>query len=267
MGKERTVTPADRSVFLRCCREESAQKKARDSIGLLSEKQLHGVLKRWITEDFSCHEKKITANDGTKSFAVADVLLPGGEIAEIQTGSLYPLRRKIAFYMEKTDCRVTLVHPLSEQKRLCWIDPVSGEITASRKSPKKQTALSALGALKPFLAYLADPRFTVWFPALATEEYRFLDGRGSRRKHGSHRKELFPTDLLGVTVLRTKEDYLALFPSGLPSCFTAKEFSRVTHLGRGYNLYDVLAVFCALGMLEKTEKCGRSYLYRQRQTE
>lgn len=257
------MVPRDRSIFLRCCREESAEQKTRDSIGLLSEKQLHGALKRWVTEDISCHEKKVTANDGTKTFAVADVLTPDREIAEIQTGSLYPLCRKIAFYMEKTDCRVTLIHPLATRKYLSWIDPVSGDITPRRRSPKAKTPLSALGELKPFLPYLGDPRFTVWFPALAMEEYRFLDGRGAGRKRGSHRMELFPTDLVGVTVLQTKEDYRALFPAGLPPSFTAKEFSARTRLGTGYNLYDVLAVFCALGVLEKGEKRGRSYVYRQ----
>lgn len=255
------MQPKDRSCFLRCCREELATQKERSSIGLLSEKQLHGALKRWVEEAPACHEQKVSANDGTKTFAIADVLTPEGELVEIQTGSLYPLRKKIAFYLEKTDHRVTLVHPLAAEKRLCWIDPSTGAVTPGRKSPRCETPLAALGALKPFLPYLGDPRFTVWLPALALEEYRRLDGWGKGGKRGSHRAGLYPTDLLGVTVLQARADYLALCPTELPQEFTAKEFARRTRLGTGYTLYDVLAVFCALGALEKGEKRGRSFLY------
>ena len=56
-------------------------------------------------------------------------------------------------------------------------------------------------------------------------------------------------------------DYRALLPTDLPPVFTAKTFSRATGL-RGYDLYDALAVFAAVGALEKGDKQGRSQLWR-----
>ena len=101
-----------RITFAKLCHEELLREKERDGIGLYAEKRLHSVLKRWMYDDFTAHEQKVPTRDGKTSRFVADILTPSGEIIEIQTGELYPLARKISFYMEQTDHTVTLVHPL-----------------------------------------------------------------------------------------------------------------------------------------------------------
>lgn len=254
------MTAASKIAFARYCHEELSRVKERDGIGLLAEKRLHSVLKRWILDDLTRHEQNVAGRDGKPTRFVADILTADGEIFEIQTGDLYPLCRKIAFYMEQTDHPVTVVHPLIGQKQINWIDPGSGEITHRNRSTKHETPLSVLGELKPFLPYLGHPRFSLCLPLLALEEFRLLDGWGKGGKRGSHRFELIPTELMEVWQLASLADYLALYPRELPSPFTAKVFGKYTRL-RGYALYGALAVLEGLGACRKCGKEGRSNLY------
>lgn len=249
--------------FLRLCHEELFREKERDGIGLLAEKRLHSVLKRWICDDFSCHEVRVFDKDGKKSRFVADVLTEDGEIFEVQTGKLYPMRGKLAFYMESTAHSVTVVHPLLAQKYITWIGE-GGEVTPRKRSPQHQTALWGIAELKPYLSYLGDPRFSLLLPLIEVEEFRLLDGWGKGGKRGSHRYELMPLSLFDVCHLKTTEDYAALFPQDplLSTPFTAKSFGKQTGL-RGYALYDVLAVFEGLGVIEKCGKEKRAALYRK----
>lgn len=249
--------------FLRLCHEELFREKERDGIGLLAEKRLHSVLKRWICDDFSCHEVRVFDKDGKKSRFVADVLTEDGEIFEVQTGKLYPMRKKLAFYMESTAHSVTVVHPLLAQKYITWIGE-GGEVTPRKRSPQHQTALWGIAELKPYLSYLGDPRFSLLLPLIEVEEFRLLDGWGKGGKRGSHRYELMPLSLFDVCHLKTTEDYAALFPQDplLSTPFTAKSFGKQTGL-RGYALYDVLAVFEGLGVIEKCGKEKRAALYRK----
>lgn len=250
-------------TFARLCYEELSRQKERDGIGLYAEKRLHSVLKRWMYDDFAAHEQKVPERGGKISRFVADILTPEGEIIEIQTGDLYRLSRKMTFYMERTDFTVTLVHPLAAQKWVSWMDPETGEVTARRRSPRHDTVLTGLARLKPFAVYLGDPRFSVLFPLVELDEYRLLDGGGSSRKLRSHRYELIPLTLLDSVRLRATADYCALFPTEVPLRFTAKTFGKHTRL-RGYELYDALAVFEALGCIARVGKEGRSTLFERK---
>ena len=257
------MTLPENLSFARLCHEELSREKLREGIGLYEEKRLHSVLKRWLCDDFSCHEKKITGRGEKKRHFVADVLTADGEIFEIQTGKLYPLRDKIKFYMEQTDHRVTVVHPLTARKFVSWMDAQTGEIVKRNLSPHRQTPLHALAQLKPFLPYLGSPRFSLIFPAIEADEYRLLDGWGKGGKRGSHRYELMPLALLEVYRFASGAELLSLFPEQTPTEFTAKEFGKITRL-RGYALYDALAVFEALGAVQKIGKQGRANLFARR---
>ncbi len=252
-----------RITFAKLCHEELMREKERDGIGLYAEKRLHSVLKRWMYDDFTAHEQKVPKRDGKISRFVADILTPQGEIIEIQTGDLYPLVRKIGFYLEETDLSVTLVHPLVAKKQVHWLDPETGEIKETVRSTKRDTVLSGIALLKPFALYLGNPRFSLFFPFLELDEYRLLDGWKKNPKRRSHRYELLPTDVTDTVRLRDTSDYLARFPADLPTQFVAKTFSKYTRL-RGYALYDALAVFEALGAIARIGKEGRATLFERR---
>ena len=249
-------------TFAKLCHEELLREKERDGIGLYAEKRLHSVLKRWMYDDFTAHEQKVPERGGKISRFVADILTPEGEIIEIQTGELYPLARKIAFYMEHTDLRVTLVHPLIAEKQISWIHPETGELVSRSRSPKHDSVLSGIALLKPFAPYLGDPRFSLLFPFVELDEYRLLDGYGKAKKLRSHRYELIPLALSHAVRLSERADYLAYFPADLPPRFTAKSFGKSARL-RGYALYDAIAVFEALGAITRVGKEGRSTVFER----
>lgn len=254
------MTVAEELRFSRLCYEELSREKVREGIGLLEEKRLHSVFKRWICDDFETHERKITGKGEKPRKFVADVLTRDGEIFEIQTADLYPMRKKIDFYMSETDHKVTVLHPLIGKKRILWLHPQSGEITPAR-SPLKENVLHGIAQLKPFLPYIGSPRFHLIFPVIEAEEYRTLDGWSRDGKRGSHRYELFPRALTEVHRLSSRADFAAHLPE-MPVEFTAKEFGKATHL-RGYDLYDVLAVFEGLGLIEKCGTRARATLWKK----
>ena len=254
------MTIAEELRFSRLCHEELSRDKVREGIGLLEEKRLHSVFKRWICDDFETHEQKVPGRGEKSRKFVADVLTKEGEIFEIQTADLYPMRKKIEFYMNETDHTVTVLHPLIGKKQILWMHPQTGEITPAR-STLREGVLHGVAQLKAYIPYLCTPRFHLIFPVIEAEEYRLLDGWGKGGKRGSHRYELLPRALTEVYRLSTREDFLAIFPE-MPTEFTAKEFGKYTRL-RGYDLYDVLAVFEGLGIIEKCGTRGRAAVWRK----
>ena len=223
--------------------------------GKLNERTLHAMLKRQIEPDPAYHEIPCGR-------FIVDVKRDR-EIFEIQTADLYPMRKKIEFYMTQTDHPVTVVHPLIGKKQILWLRPEGGEVTPAR-SPLREGVLHGVAQLKAFIPYLCNGRFHLVFPVIEAEEYRLLDGWGKGGKRGSHRYELIPLSLLDTVVLRDKADYVALFPDDarLDTPFTAGIFGKVSRLV-GYALYDALAVFEALGVIEKCGKAGRAALYQK----
>ena len=254
------MTHAEEMAFQRYCHEELSRVKERDGIGLYEEKRLHSVLKRWLYDDFSAHEQKIGGADEKKRKFVADVLTPDGEIFEIQTGDLYPLREKIKFYIEKTDYRITVVHPIISEKHVSWLDPETGEVSARNRRNLRETPLHGIAQLRHFVPYLDNPRFSLLLPIISAEEFRLLDGWSKNKKRGSHRYELLPTALLDVCRYSSSADYLAAFPP-LPETFTSKEFQKLSHL-RGRLLYNGLALLVALGGAVEDGKIGNAKRYR-----
>ncbi len=254
------MTVAEELRFSRLCHEELSREKERDGIGLLEEKRLHSILKRWVSDDFETHEQKITGQGEKPRRFVADVLTKDDEIFEIQTADLYPMQKKIEFYLSETDHTVTVVHPLIGKKEILWMHPETGEITKAR-SPLREGVLHGVAQLKAFIPYLDTPRFRLIFPVIEAQEYRLQDGWGKGGKRGSHRYELLPRALIEVYRLSTREDFCAHFPE-VPAEFTAKEFGKSTRL-RGYDLYDALAVFEGLGIIEKCGTRARAALWRR----
>ena len=92
--------------FAAICRvlEDEEQYSPREAIGTYKEKQMHVALKRYATHDESRFEVKIGPY-------IADVC-EKDRITEIQTGSFYPLRDKIAYYLNETEYHVTILHPI-----------------------------------------------------------------------------------------------------------------------------------------------------------
>lgn len=231
-------------------------------IGVLREKSLHSILKRFISQDERTHEIPIVgrSTDGKHGY-IADVCV-GEQIYEIQTGGFYPLIPKITYYLNETDYDVTVVHPIPAVRYKVWIDPETGEVKSRTKSPKKGRAEDTLRELFWIREMLVSPRLHVLLLFIEEEEYRYLDGWSKDKKRGSNRCERVPVSLLGRIDLTAIEDYGAFLPPTLPEEFTASELGTALHL-RGRSVYSALKLFLSLGFFEEIGARGRSALYRR----
>ena len=217
-----------------------------DGIGTYNEKRTHRVIKEFVSSDPSTYEIRVGR-------AVADVYADG-VITEIQTGSLYPLTKKVAAYLEVPDVRVRIIYPVISKRRFVRVDPISGEVIRARMSPKKETDRKILPELIYLSDFLGDERLSIEIYSLAAEEHRYSDEVHRYRKSGKYDREIFPTELIFVTELSTKQDILSLLPEELLGLdeFTAAQFMRATGI-RGRRAYNALNALVNARVLGKTD--------------
>lgn len=251
------MTESDKLRFELCIRENLlSDKKEGENIGTYKEKRLHQILKKFIEDDEACHEIPIGAY-------VADILR-GDEIVEVQTGSFYPMREKIRYYLEETEFSVNIVRPLPYIKWCLWIDPESGEITSRKKSPKKTLPKDIMRDLLFLCDFLGNERLKITFLLLEEEEYRYLCGWSTDKKKGSKRFQMIPIALIDEKVYKTSTDYLEFLPDSLGDSFTASEYMKASGI-RSYGGYAALKILSHFGFVEKSEeKRGRSFLYNKK---
>ena len=237
--------------FARLCEEEaSREERSGEGIGTYSEKRLHRVLKRWITEDETCFEVPV-------GHSIADVVTEEG-IFEIQTASLRPLFPKLCRYVETTDIPVCVLLPLFAKRRVMRMDRQTGELLRSRTVYRGGRAIDALPRLFDIRSLIAEPQLSVVLVRLEADEYRYSE-RMRYRREGAYESELFPRGLCETVTLRTPEDYRIFLPE--EKRFYASEYSTWSKLKKK-DLYSALNLLCAIGLL-KREREGRKYRYEQ----
>lgn len=224
---------------------------AAGGIGTLGEKSLHGILKFYCAPDKSYHEQKAGRY-------IADIL-QGNQITEIQTGSFYPLRCKLAALLPVYE--ITVVYPVPALKWISWIDPVSGEAAPKRKSPKKAGGAEILRELFYIRDQLRHPHLHFRILLLEMLEYRLQNGWGNGGKRGSERYERCPLSVLGEIRLQSADDLRLLLPQTLQAPFTSKQFSKQAKLSPRATSCG-LQVLVQLGILERCGKRGKAFLYR-----
>ena len=225
--------------------------ESRSGIGTLGEKTLHAVLKRYFEPDPRFHEIEVAG-------FVADICRPDG-IIEIQTRSLDKLGRKLPAFLERGPVHV--VYPLPCRKTVSWIDPLTGEATPPRRSPKTGTPCDAFRELYRLRAFLPHPNLWVHLLLIDMAEFRYLNGWSADRKRGSSRCDRIPQQLAAEYLLHLPRDFSCLIPDGLPQPFTTAEFqkaARVSPRAAGCGL----ALLGGLGLTERCGKRGRAYLYQ-----
>lgn len=221
-------------------------------IGVLRERTLHAVLKRYMEPYQDNHEIKIGPY-------VADIVGETG-IVEIQTRGFSKLRAKLTAFLEATT--VTVVYPIASTKWLSWIDPETGEASPRRKSPRRgrfQDVFYELVYLKPLLTH---PNLRFHIILLDMEEYRRLDGWSRDRKRGATRSERIPLDVVDELTVGGPQGYGGLLPPGLPAPFTSRDFAEATGM-RPDGAGTALNVLLAAGAVTRVGKRGRHYLYER----
>lgn len=238
--------------FEAICREEANRGEGeRIGIGTYSEKRLHRVLKRWVTEDETCFEVPVGRS-------IADVRNEEG-IFEIQTKSLGVLLPKLRRYLEETDCPITVIHPLLAVKRVIRMERDTGEILRTRRVSTGGRIFDGIADLYPIGEVLTEPRVRVMLVRIEADEYRFSE-RVRYRREGAFDSELFPRSLVECMTLSSPEDYRELLPK--EDSFYASEYGAFSKLKKR-ELYSALNLFCALDLLRR-EAEGRKYRYFKR---
>ena len=226
--------------------------RSRYLIGTLAEKTLHAVLKDYYS--FSEEEQEVHIGR-----LYADVLR-GDEILEIQTRSFNSLRKKLDVFLEDHD--VTVIYPVAKVKWISWIDPVTGEITDRRKSPKTGSRFDAFRELYRIKSYLSNNRLHIKLVLLELTEYRMLNGWSADRKRGSVRFDRVPESLFEEIDIRTKSDYVCLIPDALLDReFRVSDFSKEARISEG-SAQLAVNVLGFLGVIARVGKSGRAYVYR-----
>ncbi len=220
-------------------------------IGIYQEKRLHRTLKHMLCEREACFEVPVGRY-------VADIS-EGNLITEIQCGPAAPLAAKLKYYLEKTNYSICVVHPLIAKRKIIRAERESGLVKGIRTSPKKERLENGVAWLYPIAALLPQPRLTVRFVLLETEEYRYSE-RVRYRKSGAFDSELFPTALVESHTVAESCDLSPLLPPELQGTeFSARDYVPYTSL-RGRDVYSLLNVLSAAGLLKRTKE-GRSVRY------
>lgn len=224
-----------------------------EGIGTLNERTLHGVLKCWLQPDPACREISLGR-------AVADIF-DGQRVTEVQTGSLFPLQKKLPGLLEHWP--VTVVCPLPRRKWICWIDPSTGEQSPPRRSPRTGTPADLLPELvwvREFLSPASFPHpLTLRILLVDMIEYRVQDGWGSGGKRGAHRADRLPLQIGGEVFVRSPAEGAALCPP-LPDPFTRGDLAKV--LGHtGVALSRALKFLELSGAVTRIGKQGRRILF------
>ena len=233
--------------------EEYEEQSDPHRIGTMNERMLHAVIKSCIADSDDELEVKICGKN------IADVLKENTAY-EIQTESLFPVKKKLDFYFSNTDHNVNVVFPVPREKYVCWADPESGELSKKNRSPKKRTLTDYADTLIFLTDYIGDERLTLTVLYISECEYRNLDGKRSKdKKRGSTRIERVPIELLFVEEYKTKDDYRFLLPR--ESRFTAKTYAKDKKLTSGRKVACAIKTMLNLGMIRICGKEGRCILY------
>lgn len=244
------MMPEELQRFAQLCHEEADSQADRQGIGTYMEKRLHRILKRYYAET----EEQTEVSVGSY---VADIMI-GDQIIEIQTGSFRPLYPKLRYYLEETDFRVTVVHPILAEHLLIRMDRETGEVLRKRRSNRPGRLTDLLPELYWIRSLLPNDRLTVRILLLSAEEIRYSE-RIRYRRQGAYEAELYPRELLGEQSFVTSLDYSPLLPES--ESFTAVEFEKRMRLNpRSAN--RALHALCEMGLLER-ELVDRKYVYRR----
>lgn len=241
----------DRTAFDQACSIILDSAREGNCIGTLGEKTVHAVLKRYLSPDCSFHEQKVD------SF-IADIRMPDG-IIEIQTRGFDKLRKKLELFLTK--CPVTVVYPVPHTKYLRWVDPLTGQVSAPRKSPVTGAIYSIIPELYKIKPYLTDPGLRFKLVLIDVEEYRMLDGWSRDKKKGSTKCDKIPLYLFDEIDIDSKEAYRKLLPESLPPEFTSADYKKAARVSQGC-AGTALHILNYTGLLTRTGKKGNSYLYR-----
>lgn len=220
------------------------------SIGTLSEKTLHSVLKYYIEPCDDFHEVSVGRY-------VADIMRDDC-ITEIQTRGFDRLRAKLAAFLG--EYHVTVVFPIAKTKWYFLTDTETGEVTEKKKSPRRGNVYDAFKELYKIKMLLECDNLYFHFVLLDITEYRRTVKKSRRNHKGYELLERIPNAIEEEIYIDGKNDFAKLVPCGLPQKFTSADFAKAIKRPRAV-AQTALNVLEHVGAVTRVGKDQRSYLY------
>lgn len=212
-------------------------------------------LKNYFCPDRAYHEIEIGRY-------VADAC-DGKTIYEIQTGSLYPLKAKIKYYIENTAYDIMIIHPIISENVLLWIDPQSGEAVGKpRRSSKHEGVFDMLSEMLYLKEYIDNERVRFCFPVMTLTEERILNGWSKDRKKGAEHSDKLPREILEVKLIETASDIKDEVLDSIPKKFTREELSHIAKI-KGRKLWALQNLLLYLNVIKKSDSDGKKIIFEK----
>ncbi len=244
-------------------------------INTYNENSLHKTLKQIYALEFNGQTEQKAGS------YICDIITKDSQIIEIQTSNISALKNKIEFLL-KQNKKITVVHPIAEQKVIKTFDSEHSTVT-TRKSPKKQTIYSVLRSLTGIYSFLTEENFTLEIIFTNQTEYRQKTEEKvqSKNKARRHLRAWITTDktldsINSKTRLKTKKDYKKLLPDTLPQQFTPPQLYKAIFELKGFEHFTdsqkksaaknyslLIWLLEKMKIIKKTGlKQGRSWIYQ-----
>jgi len=208
--------------------------------------------------------KEIYADEGARTEVPVGKyridVVSGGELVEIQHGSLAAIRDKIRRLL--ADHRVLVVKPIVASKRLVKLSGKAGRITGRRMSPKRGTILDLFDDLVYFTQVFPHENLALEAPLVDVEEWRY-PGHGRRRRRRDRDHVVEDQKLLTIGRIhrfRTAADLGRLVPGGLPSPFHTGHLAEALQVDR-WIAQRIAYCFRKMGTTAQTGKERNTLLY------
>ena len=220
-------------------------------IGTKNETSLHRELKFSYAEWGGRTEAEI---DGF----VADGINSKGEVIEVQTGSLGPIRKKVIKIASQKKIRI--IYPAIITKYI-EVYNFKNKFQYRRKSPRRGTAWDIFNSLvyAPDLPLVSN--LVIEVVLIDAIEHRVDDGKGSWRRKGKSIKDRRLLAFHDKIILKKPKDYLKFLPFKKKDNFTTALLGEKAGIDKtiaGKTLY----VLFKMGLVDRIGKQRNAWVYR-----
>lgn len=186
-------------------------------------------------------------------------ILQENRIIEVQTGSFGAIKKKIARLKDVRPIRI--VYPVAVVKHISHVDPDSGEVLRSRKSPKKGSIFDLFGQLVYYPDLITEKQVEIEVLLVEQDEIRTDDGKGSWRRKGVSITDRRLIQVNASRLVKSGEDLLNLLPDSLPAEFTNGDLAEAAGIRKKLAQQTTWCLH-RLNLVERRGKSGRQYLYK-----
>ena len=188
-------------------------------------------------------------------------VVSGGQLVEIQHGSLAAIRDKVASLVKAH--RVLVVKPVVIRKRIINHATQGGPVLSSRLSPRRGTVLDLFHELIYFTRVFPQQNLCLEVPLVDLEELRH-PGHGQRRRWRRRDHQVADQRLVKIHHIyrfRTGRDLARLLPAELPTPFHTGQLAEGLAVPR-WVAQQIAYCFREMHLCEEVGKQGNTRLYR-----